>query len=121
MMVSQAARHWLEAEQIGRVTVVTFTQRELLEEAIIQAVGEQLLALVEDHNCPRLILNLSTVKRLSTMVLGKLIALHNRVRTAGGRLALCGINPEIRGIFEILNLTRLLPIYVEEQEALQTF
>ncbi len=120
-MLSQAIQRCLEAEQIGSVTVVTFTQPELLEEATIQAVGEQLMGLVQNQNCPRLVLNLIAVKRLSTMVVGKLIALHKKVRTAGGRLVLCGINPEVHGIFEIFNLPRLLPIYVEEQEALQTF
>jgi anti-sigma B factor antagonist len=113
--------HCLEAEQIGQVLVVTFVDRELLEETAIQAIGEQLAALVERLTRPQLVLNLGGIEKLSTMLLSKIVALHKKVRAARGRLALCGIEPRLYEIFDILKLPHLLPIYVEEQEALQTF
>ena len=120
-MRAQVDHHSLEAEQIGNVTVVTFLERELLDEATIHTVGEQLTRMVDNRNQPQVLLNLDAVQRLSTMMLGKIITLHKKVRQAGGRLVLCGVERRLCDIFETLRLSHLLPIYVEEQEALQTF
>jgi anti-sigma B factor antagonist len=117
----QLDHHWLEAEQIGKVTVVTFRDRELLEEATIQTIGEQLADMVERLDHPQVVINLDAVEKLSTMMLGKIIALHKRIRAVGGRLALCGVESRLYDIFQILKLPQLVPVYAEEQEALQTF
>jgi anti-anti-sigma factor len=120
-MASRRVRRYLEAEQIGNVTVVKFTQAELLEEATIQTIGQQLFSLVETSDHPQIILNFESVQKLSTMMLGKFVALHKKIQAAGGRLAICRIDPELYTIFEILKLPQLLPTYTDEQEALQTF
>ncbi len=120
-MVAPFVNHCLEAEQIGKVTLVTFSDPELLEESSIQAIGGQLLTLVDTFDCRHLVLNLEAVKKLSTMMLGHLVAVHKRVQQVGGRVALCGIKPDLHEILEILKLSQLFAIYGEEQEALQTF
>jgi anti-anti-sigma factor len=121
IMVAHVDHYGLEAEHIGNVTVVTFTDSELLDEDTIETVGKQLYGLVDKLDTRHLVLNLAAVRRLSTMMLGKLVALNKRVRTSGGRLVLCRIDPDLHKIFGILNLPPPLPIYCREQEALQTF
>ena len=111
----------LQSEQVGDVVIVSFTDRELLDELMIQKLGEQLLSLAAGVQRRQLVVSLGGVERLSTMMLGALIALHKRLKETGGRLALCRIDPGIAEIFRIFDLRRLLPIYQEEQEALQAF
>jgi anti-anti-sigma factor len=111
----------LQSEQVGDVVLVSFTDHELLDEWKIQKLGDQLLSLAAGVERRQLVVSLGGVERLSTMMLGKLMALHKRLKERGGRLALCRIDPRIDEIFRIFNFRRLLPIYQEEQDALQDF
>jgi len=120
-MVAPIHPRGLESEQVGDVTIVSLTERELLDELMIQKLGEQLLSLAAGVERRQLVVNMGGVERLSTMMLGKLIALHKKVRQTGGRLVLCRIDSRIYEIFRIFNFRRLIPIYREEQEALQSF
>jgi anti-anti-sigma factor len=112
-------RNWLEIEQIGQATVAKFTTPHILEEEKIQAIGRQLLRLGQEAGRGSVVLNFATVERLSSEMLGKLLAFHRQVRACGGRLALCAIRPELYQIFRMLKLPQVLTIFADEQEALQ--
>jgi anti-anti-sigma factor len=118
-MIPPTYPHRLHSEQVGNVTVVSFTERELLDELMIQKLGEQLLSLAAGVERRSLLVDMGGVERFSTTMLCKLIALHKKLKNAGGRLILCRIDPRIYEIFRIFNFRRLIPIYQEEPEALQ--
>ena len=120
-MVAHLDQQYLHVEQIGNVTLVTFNRREFLDEATIQLIGEQLLNLIRKFERPQLVLNLEAVQKLSTVMVGSFIALYKKVRAAGGRLVLCKPDPRIHEVLDILKLRQLVPVYRDEQEALQTF
>ena len=92
-----------------------------LDEATVQAVGEQLLRLAEDTGCRKFVLNFSKVESMTTGLFGKLIALHKQVDELGGRLTLCQVGPFLREIFKILTLPRQIAVYDVEQDALRSF
>jgi anti-sigma B factor antagonist len=112
---------WLEIDQLGDVTVVRFTTRTILGNDAIQAIGDQLLGLVEQAGCRQFVLNLENVESVSTAMVGKLVALHRRLDAAQGRLVLCRLGPFLVEIFKVLNLGELTRVYGEEQEAVQSF
>jgi anti-sigma B factor antagonist len=120
-MSTQPRRRRLEVEDIGDVTVVKFTDRKILDEQNIQIIGEQLFSLVDESGRKKLLLNFGNVEYLSSAALGKLITLNKKVQAAGGRLALCNIDPQIYEVFKITKLNQLFSIHDEEQEALQSF
>jgi anti-sigma B factor antagonist len=120
-MSAQPRRRRLEVEDIGDVTVVNFTDRKILDEQNIQIIGEQLFSLVDELGRRKLLLNFGNVEYMSSAALGKLITLNKKVQSAGGRLILCNIDPQIREVFEITKLDKLFDIRNEEQEALQLF
>jgi anti-sigma B factor antagonist len=120
-MSSQPRRRRLEVEDIGDVTVVNFTDKKILDEQNIQIIGEQLFSLVDELGRRKLILNFSNVEYLSSAALGKFITLNKKVNSAGGRLVLCNIDPQIYEVFEITKLNKLFNIQKEEQAALQAF
>jgi anti-sigma B factor antagonist len=120
-MSTQPRRRRLEVEDLGDVTVVSFTDKKILDEQNIQIIGEQLFSLVDESGRKKLLLNFGTVEYMSSAALGKLITLNKKVQTAGGRLVLCNIRPEIREVFEITKLDKLFVIKRDEQEALQVF
>jgi anti-sigma B factor antagonist len=111
----------LQVEQVGDVTVVRFAAAELLDDGTIELLGEQLYTLVDHLGTRKLVLNLSPVRRLASLMIGKIMTLHKKLKPAGGKLVLCGIDPEIRRIFDTLKLQQFLTVCREEQEALQSF
>ena len=120
-MSSQPRRRRLEVEDIGDVTVVNFTDKKILDEQNIQVIGEQLFSLVDQDGRRKLLLNFGNVELLSSAALGKLLTLHKKVKTAGGKLTLCNINEDLYEVFEITKFNKLLDIQKDEQTALQTF
>lgn len=119
--MSSQPLHLLDVQQINDITVVAFTGCGLTDEEVIEYVGRELFRLVEDVGCRRLLLNFQRVTSMATHMLGELIVLHKKMKTAGGRLALCGLNRDLREVFEVTKLTLIFPLYDTEQEALQTF
>jgi anti-sigma B factor antagonist len=107
--------------QRDSVTVVTFTDPELLEDELIDAIGNALADRVVHHGQSRLILNFSAVTFLNSDTLGMLLSLLRKVNLAGGRLALCAFNPRFREMMATLQLNRVFDIYDSENEALASF
>jgi anti-anti-sigma factor len=107
-------------EHVGGVTVARLARSDLLDDKTINTLGNQLFHLVLEGDCRLLILNFSSVQRVTSALLGKIIGLHKKLQAAGGRLALCRVDPRLHEAFETLQLHRLFPIFAEEQEALQS-
>lgn len=120
-MSVQPRRRRLEVEEIGDVTVINFLDKKILDEQNIQTIGQQLFDLVDQEGRRKLLLNFGNVEYLSSAALGKLITLNKKLQTAGGRLILCNIDPQIHEVFEITKLDKFFNIQKEEQAALQSF
>ncbi|HEV3263032.1 MAG TPA: STAS domain-containing protein [Gemmataceae bacterium] len=122
-MPPPAGEPWFEIQQVGEVTVVRFTRAlaRFLEEETIKQIAERLFSLIGEEGRRFLVLNLANIERLDSLMLGKLVSLHKRTLTAGGRLALCKLRPELYEVFQTLGLTGFLWVYGEEHDALQSF
>jgi anti-sigma B factor antagonist len=118
-MQPQSEQHLLEMEQIGEVTVVRFTRRSILAPQLIESVGRELLGLVAQEGCRRVVLNFGRVESVGSAMVGKLIQLLRHVEARGGHLAFCRVDKFLMEIFKILEIPRLVRIYGEEQEALE--
>ena len=120
-MSSQPKRRRLEVEDIGDVTVVSFTDKKILDEQNIQIIGEQLFSLIDELGRKKILLNFGNVEYMSSAALGKLITLNKKVQGSSGKLVLCNIDANIREVFEITRLDKLFVIKGDEQEGLQVF
>jgi anti-sigma B factor antagonist len=118
-MSSQTWYGGLEIEVVGGVTVVKIRDRQILSGAAVQALGQQLGGLAAGLDRCKLVLNFGNVERLSSAVLGQVVALDRAMRRAGGRLALCGVRPDLSPLFTITRLDRYLDLHPSEGEALQ--
>ena len=120
-MTPQPRRRRLEVEDIGDITVVNFVDKKILDEQNIQVIGEQLFSLVDELGRRKILLNFGNVEFLSSAALGKLITLNRKLQSAGGKLVLCEIDPQIYEVFEITRLNKLFVIHKDEQSGLQAF
>jgi anti-sigma B factor antagonist len=111
----------LELEQVGEVTLVRIGRKRLLDELEVDGVKRNLLRLADDPGRTRMVLDFQSVEALSSSVLAALLSLRKALLTQGGRLALCGLRPEVHEVFVITGLERSLNVYPTEQQALLSF
>ncbi|QQE11388.1 STAS domain-containing protein [Planctomycetota bacterium] len=100
---------------------VSFLDRNILEEAYIQQIGDEISALIDDATNPKILLSFASVEHLSSAALGTLITINNKVRQKGGQLRLSNIDPQIYEVFVITKLNKLFQIHEEADAALASF
>lgn len=92
------------------VTLVTFTDERIVDEGQIRELQEAFRAVIEKNEDKKLVLNFANVTFMTSAVLGLLIRIHKKVCESGGRLQLSNLDPNIRKVFEITQLTKVFDI-----------
>jgi stage II sporulation protein AA (anti-sigma F factor antagonist) len=118
-MTAESHQRLLDIDQAGTVTIVRLLSSRLVREPEVSAVGKRLLRVVEELGSRLVVLNLAEVEHMDSAMIGKIIALYKTARARGGRVALCGANPDLAESLEALHLSRLLAIYPDEPTAVQ--
>ncbi len=77
------------------------------------------LLTVLDRRPDRLIIDLSDVGYMDSSGVASLVKLLARAKKGGFTLALVGLQPRVRSVFEITRLDSVFNIYADEQEALE--
>ena len=103
------------------ITQVEFIDRNILDEANIQMIGEELASIVEGSARPKLLICFSNVDHLSSAALGALITIRNKLNAKSGQLRLSDIDPQIYEVFVITKLNKLFEIYPTAAEAIASF
>jgi anti-anti-sigma factor len=112
--------HFLEVQHIASTTVVRFKHRTILDSAAIESIGEHLLRLAGEEGRRNFLLNFAGVESLTSVMLGKFMALHRLLNDEGGQLAFCCVDPFLLEIFRIAQISDRVPIHASEAQALQT-
>jgi anti-sigma B factor antagonist len=105
-------------QTINDVTIARISETHIRDLPQIEQIGKHLLDLVENHDCPRLVLDFTKVQTLSSQALGMLITLEKTISDKEGRLVLCSIRPEISRLFEISRLHKRFKFAADEASAL---
>jgi anti-anti-sigma factor len=115
---SMATPRRIKVNESKGVTIVTFNDSKIIDEAEIQEFGQELYDLVDREGRKKIILNFANVEFLSSAALGKLIKFDSRAKHQGSALILSNIRPEIYEVFAITKLTKLFVIKDDEADAL---
>ncbi|MEO0512212.1 MAG: STAS domain-containing protein [Planctomycetota bacterium] len=103
------------------VTKVEFVDRNILDEANIQSIGEEISGIVDRNPGCKIIISFHNVDHLSSAALGTLITINNKVRNQNGQLRLAEIDPQIYEVFMITKLNKLFEIHDTSDQALSSF
>lgn len=103
------------------VRIVEFTHNKILDEANIKEIGDAILALVEEREQPKILIDFASVDHLSSAALGMLININSKVKARNGYLRLANIKTSIREVFVITKLDKLFKILGSREEALASF
>ncbi|MCB9845379.1 MAG: STAS domain-containing protein [Phycisphaeraceae bacterium] len=100
---------------------VEFIDRNILDEANIQQIGEEISQIIDAETNPRLLISFANVDHLSSAALGTLITINNRIKAKSGQLRLSDIDPQIYEVFVITRLNKIFNIHEDESQAIASF
>ena len=95
--------------------------RNILDEANIQRIGEEIVSVIEQRDRPKILISFENVDHLSSAALGTLITINNKVRARNGQLRLAEIDPQIYEVFVITKLNKLFEIHDSADKAARQF
>ncbi|MEX2216843.1 MAG: STAS domain-containing protein [Phycisphaeraceae bacterium] len=93
----------------------------LFEEALIQELESTIVSAIESHGSPKVVVDFSKVKYVSSAVFGKLVAIHRRLKPMGQRLRLSGMSTLIRQMFAVTHMDSLFDVHETVEAALESF
>jgi anti-anti-sigma factor len=107
--MSEPQYRWLRSAVDRGVLVLTITAPLLLDDDVVGALHQDLVAAVAHHQPRRVVLNFEGVRALGSGAFRPVISLHRRVQEAGGRLVLCGVANAVAEVFHLTGLVRTDP------------
>ncbi|TVQ60022.1 MAG: anti-sigma factor antagonist [Phycisphaerales bacterium] len=119
--MSQQHESRLRITESDGVTHVRFIDRNILDEANIQSIGDEIAQIIESSSSPRVLIDFDNVDHLSSAALGTLITINNKTNQRGGALKLANIDPQIYEVFVITKLHKLFDIHDTTEQALASF
>ncbi|MBS0187160.1 MAG: STAS domain-containing protein [Planctomycetes bacterium] len=111
----------LRVRKQDAVVQVEFIDRNILDEANIQLISDEISRIIDQEATPKLLISFANVDHLSSAALGALITINNKVRNKNGQLRLASIDPQIYEVFVITRLNKLFQIHETAEEALKSF
>jgi len=109
----------LVISKVMDVTVAALRIPSLLDERAIEDIGKGLFQLVDEQACRKLVVDFRLVNALSSQMLGVLVSLYKRSRAIKGRVVLCGLRADLKRIFEITRLDKIMEFAPDESEAVR--
>lgn len=121
-MATQSSRLTIQPiGEHGDIMHVGFLDRNILEEATIQQIGDEISQLIDNTNQPKILLDFQNVEHLSSAALGQLITINNKIKQKGGQFRLCNIDDQIKEVFIITRLNKLFHILDDVENATASF
>ena len=112
----------LEVRDVEDVIVVSFKHTEILDQVVIEQIGDQFRDLpTQAASCGRLLINFDGIEFMASAMIGQILMLHKQCVKDKIHLKLCGISPNILEVFKITTLDKLLDIRPNELKAIQAF
>ena len=108
----------IEVTQAAEITVVG--PQGDLDMAVADEVKRVLAGLI-DKGQSRVVMDLSQVGYIDSSGMGVLVASMKQARAAGGDVRLCTLQEDVRAIFEMTRLIKVMSIHPTRPEALASW
>jgi anti-sigma B factor antagonist len=111
----------IDVSEVDGVTVVRFKDEKIIEDEVIEEMGQELFELVEVQGVDRILVSFRGVDFVSSAAFGKFLTLDKKTKAVSAVLRLSNIRPEIYEVFAITKFNRVFDIRDDETEALAAF
>jgi len=103
------------------VNIIELTLPEAIDAMEFDQLNQTLLTTISGKANQKWLLDLSAVNYLGSATLGLIVNLRQQIKTAGGKLMLCGMSKRLTEIFHACSMERLFTIAKTRPEALKSF
>lgn len=97
----------LHVYQVGSTTVIGFRGQDVLDDVNIAGYRDEMVALIDKHECETLGVDLTGVKLVPSGLLGLLASIRRR----GVDVHIYNPSPDVREVLAVTNLDRLMPTH----------
>jgi anti-anti-sigma factor len=111
----------IDVKKVADVSIATTLDMKLNDDLSIQEWGDQLIALLDDAACKKLLVSFERVLFMSSSALRALITLNKKAKEVKAALILCGIDDNIMEAFRITRLDSIFQIKKNEDEGIRAF
>jgi anti-sigma B factor antagonist len=111
----------IDVKKVADITIAVTVDMKLNDDLVIQEWGDQLLAILDDVSCRKLLVSFERVLFMSSSALRALITLNKKAKEAKADLVLCGIDDNIMEAFRITRLDNVFKIKRNEDEGIRAF
>jgi anti-anti-sigma factor len=115
------AQQRIEVKKVADITIAVCKDMKLNDDLVIQEWGDQLLALLDDKSCRKVLINFERVLFMSSSALRALITLNKKAKDCSAKLFLCGIDDNIMEAFRITRLDTIFTIKKNEDDGVRSF
>jgi anti-sigma B factor antagonist len=74
-----------------------------------------------DDGVINLVLNFTEVKFIDSSILGLMIGTLKKLKSQGGMLKICHVNPSVMNVLKIVRLNEFIEVFPDEASALASF
>jgi anti-sigma B factor antagonist len=107
----------LQITTSGDIAVVSFGAPTIDALSGIDDMTNRLRAYIGTEKPNKMVVDFTDVRFFTSQMLGVLVDVWRRLRDYGGRLLICGINPQLNRVFRITNLDRIFEFYPDRDAA----
>lgn len=108
----------LDIEQIGGAAVAVLPVEEL-DASNVPEFKRDMAPVLQSHSV--LVLDLSRLRFVDSSGMGAILSCLRQLSAKGGDLKLCGMNRQVRTVFELVRMHRIFDIYPTQEEAVRAF
>ncbi len=114
------AQQRIDVKKVADISIATCRDMKLNDDLVIQEWGDQLIGLLDDKACRKLLINFERVLFMSSSALRALIELNRKAKEVQANLYLCGIDDNIMEAFRITRLDNVFQIKKNEDEGIRS-
>lgn len=107
----------IEVFDQGDVTVVQLDAASISSRGV-EPIAQSLRELVTEQKPPKMVIDFSRVRFISSLMLGLLVDVWRRITEYEGHFRICGIDPQLTRVFKITHLDKIFVFSESIEEAL---
>jgi len=104
MNISGFESSFFTCEQRDDVSILTMNAEQLTEDENLELLDHDLITLIDTFQVRKLIMNLRSVRYMTSSAIGKLIATHRRLSRSEGRVFFTGLQKDVADILKTAHL-----------------
>jgi anti-sigma B factor antagonist len=109
------------SQVLGGVHIIEFSRSDVLDAQYIEQLGDEIYRHLKPVEQPRVVVDLHNVRFLSSSALGMLVALRKVVvERKGGKMGIANVAPEIRQVFKMTKLHKVLNLQDTTEKAVRS-